>query len=174
MTQARDRSTWSPTPDLTESLWPLFWLVGGVLTSYILTDAALLSTALFGERDPVPKLVVPLFLPQAVILPVLLLTPPRRWWVYLLAYCAIHAARSELVGLPRGLASLAIVADVVEPLVGALLFRRLVPRFTKFAVLREAGIYVGCVIVGAMLGACVGAAARAMRGFPFWTSWQGW
>jgi len=174
MAQARDRSAWFPTPDRPESLWPLVWLVGGVITSYIFTDAALLSTALFGQRDPVPRLVVPLFLAQAIILPVLLLTPPRRWWIYLLAYGAIHAVRAQLVGLPSAVASVAIVADVVEPLVGVLLFRRLVPRFTEFAELREVVIYVGCVIVGSMVGACVGAAARALRGFPYWMSWQGW
>src|SRR5215203_3320050 len=174
MTQARDRSAWFSTPDLLDSLWPLFWLVAGLLTSYIYIDAALLSTALFGERDPIPTLVVPLFLPQAVVLSVLLLTPSRRWWVYLLAYCAIYATRTELRGVPHWFTLLTTVADVVEPLVGALLFRRLVPRFTEFAVLREVVIYVGCVVIGAMLGACIGAAARAVRGFPFWTSWQSW
>src|SRR4051812_24327490 len=174
MTLARDRSTWSPTSDPSDSVWPLFWLVGGVLASYLFTDAALLSTALFGERDPVPTLVVPLFLPQAVVLSVLLLTPPRHWWVYLLAYCAIYAARTELLGVPPWLTLLTTVADVVEPLVGALLFLRLVPRFTRFALLREVGIYVGCVVLAAMLGASVGAMARTIRGFPFWTSWQGW
>jgi signal transduction histidine kinase len=174
MAQTRHRSAWFPRPARPDSLGPLFWLVVGVLASYIFSDATLLSTALFGERDPVPKLVVPLFLAQAVVLSVLLLTPPRRWWVYLLAYSAIHAARSELIGFPRWLTLLTTVADVVEPLVGALVFRRLVPRFTGFAVLREVLIYVGCVVLGAMLGSCIGATGRAIRGFPFWTSWQGW
>src|SRR3954452_17173823 len=112
MAQLRSHSAWFPTTNLPGSPWPLFWLVGGRLLSYMYIDAALLSTALFGERDPVPTLVVPLFLPQAVVLSVLLLTSPRRWWVYLLAYCAIYTARTELLGVPRCLTLLTTVADV--------------------------------------------------------------
>ena len=174
MVQVRDRSVRFPMPGRPDNLWPLVWLVVGLLTSYIYIDAALLSTALFGQRDPLPTLVIPLFPPQAVVLSVLLLTPPRCWWLYLLAYCAIYVTRTELLGVPHSIIFLTTVADVVEPLVGALLFFRLIPRFTGFAVLREVVIYVGCVTLGAMLGASVGAAARALRDFPFWTSWQSW
>ena len=37
------------------------WL--GLLASYLYMDRALLSTVLFGQRDPVPTIPVPLFLP---------------------------------------------------------------------------------------------------------------
>src|SRR5262249_34677151 len=59
-------------------------------------------------------------------------------------------------------------------LVGAALFRRLVPQFTQFTRLGEASIYVGCVVLASTIGATWGAAARALQGFPFWTSWPGW
>jgi integral membrane sensor domain MASE1 len=156
------------------SALPLVWLVAGILASYLYMDTALLSTVLIPYRDPVPALPVPLFPVQATLLCVLLLTPRRRWWVYLLTFCAIHVARSEWIGLPRWYTLLSTGADIVEPLVGAFLFRCLNPRFTQFTRLREVGTYVGCVVLAAMLGAAVGATARAFRGYPFWTSWQGW
>jgi signal transduction histidine kinase/integral membrane sensor domain MASE1 len=171
---AKIRSAWRAPPDLRDAALPLLWLAAGLLASYLYMDAALFSAVLFTDRVPIPTLPVPLFPPQAIILSVLLLTPLRRWWLYLVAYYAMQVAQGEWSGLPRGYALLSNVANVVEPLVGALLFRRLVPQFTQFTRLREVAIYVGCVTLGAMLGASWGAAARAIQGFPFWTSWPGW
>ncbi|HEY7059934.1 MAG TPA: ATP-binding protein [Chloroflexota bacterium] len=168
------RSAWRVPADLRAATRPLLWLVVGLLASYVYMDLALFSAALFEDRLPVPTLPVPLFPPQAIILAVLLLTPTRRWWVYLLVYYVMQVAQGEWDGLPRWYTLLSNGANVVEPLVGATLFRRLVPRFTEFTHLREVSIYVGCVVLAATLGASWGAAARAIQGFPFWVSWQGW
>ena len=153
---------------------PLLWLAAGLLASYLYMDTTLFSSLLLVNRDSVPVLPVPLFPPQAIILSVLLLTPTRRWWVYLLAYYALQVAQGEWNGLPRWYALLSNVANVVEPLIGAALFRRLIPQFTQFTRLREVGTYVGCVVLGSVIGASWGAAARAIQGFPFWISWPGW
>ena len=57
---------------------PIVWLIIGLLVSYAYTGFV---TGLFAITLPHP-----LFPPQAVILSVLLLTPVRCWWVYLLVY----------------------------------------------------------------------------------------
>jgi PAS domain S-box-containing protein len=160
--------------DLRCTVLPLLWLVLGLLASYVYMQTALFSTVFFAYEGPVPALPVPFFPPQAIILSVLLLTPPRRWWVYLLAYYAMQVAQGTWSGLPLWYTLLSNGANVVEPLVGASLFRRLNPTFTRFTRLREVGTYLGCVVLASMLGASWGAAARAMQGFPLWMSWQGW
>ena len=146
----------------------------GLLASYIYMDTALFSAVLLANEGPVPKLPVPFFPPQAIILSLLLLTPPRRWWLYLLVYYAIQVTQGTWYGMPLWYTLLSNAANVIEPLVGASLFRHLIPAFTGFTRLREVGTYVGCVGLAAMLGASWGAAARTILGFPFWTSWQGW
>ena len=160
--------------DLRGTVLPLLWLAAGLLASYLYMDTTLFSSLLLVNRDSVPVLPVPLFPPQAIILSVLLLTPARRWWVYLLAYYALQVAQGEWNGLPRWYALLSNVANVVEPLIGAALFRQLIPQFTQFTRLREVGTYVGCVVLGSVIGASWGATARAIQGFPFWISWPGW
>lgn len=160
--------------DLRGTALPILWLVVGLLASYVYMDWALFSAVLFADRILVPTLPVPLFPPQAIILAVLLLTPPRRWWVYLLVYYVMQVMQGTWDGLPLGYTLLSNGANIIEPLVGAALFRRRCPQGAQFTYLREVGVYVGCVVVAAMLGAAWGAGARALQGFPFWVSWQGW
>src|SRR5215204_1909094 len=84
------RSVWRAPPDLRDTAVPLLWLAAGLLASYLYMDVARISSVLFREQDPVPSLPIPLFAPQAIIFSVLLLTPRRRWWAYLLAYYAMQ------------------------------------------------------------------------------------
>ena len=72
-------------------------------------------------------LIVPVFPQQAVTLSVLLLTPPRRWWLYVLAAYIILVLTGLWLGLPPWFVFLGNVASVLEPLVGALLVRRFMP-----------------------------------------------
>jgi hypothetical protein len=115
------RSAWRDRADLHETVLPLAWLLVGLLASFLYMHGAAVTALLTAD---VP---VPLFPPQAVILSVLLLTPPRRWWLYLLTYYAIQVAQGEWYGLPHWYVLLSNVANVVEPLVGALLLRHFIP-----------------------------------------------
>src|SRR5215831_10981930 len=148
---------------------PIVWLIIGLLVSYLYTGFV---TGLFAIRLPQP-----LFVPQAVILSVLLLTPARRWWLYLLVYYAMQVAQGVFqssLELPYILTS--NIANVLEPLVGALLVRRFVarPRQT-FEQPRDVGIYIACVAAGSVVGASWGAMTRlVLRNFDYWQSWQGW
>src|SRR5262249_47385025 len=118
---------------------------------------------------------IPLFVPQALVLAVLLLTPARYWWLLLLeTYGLLLVQGIWLAGLPAWYILLSNVANVLEPLTGALLLRRLVPLPPRFAALREVGPYVASVVAASMLGATWGATARMLAGAQFWPSWRGW
>jgi signal transduction histidine kinase/integral membrane sensor domain MASE1 len=154
--------------DLRRTLKIAFWLIVGLLLSYTYSNAALVLPNWIEAPDP-------LFLPQAVILSVLLLTPTRRWWVFLTLYYVVQIVQGLLLAsLPLWYASLSNVANVIEPLIGAALFRRFVPEPQQFTSLRAVAIYIGAVTLGSIVGATWGAASRALAGAPFQQSWPGW
>ena len=124
------------------------------------------------SRAQLPR---PLFTSLAVILSVLLLTPPRRWWLYLSVYYVLQvglAAWFTSISLPLLAAS--NIANLFEPLIDAALFRRFVPQNRDFGQLRDVSIYVLCVTVGALLSATWGATSRLFLGSPYWPSFQAW
>jgi signal transduction histidine kinase/integral membrane sensor domain MASE1 len=147
---------------------PIFWLIVGLLVSYLYTGFV---TNVFAITLPHP-----LFLPQAVILSVLLLTPAHRWWLYLLVYYAMQIAQGVQSELELTYVLASNLANVAEPLVGALLVRRFVTRPLQiFEQPRDVGVYIACVTVGSVVGASWGALTRlVMRDFDYWQSWQGW
>jgi signal transduction histidine kinase/integral membrane sensor domain MASE1 len=118
---------------------------------------------------------LPFFPPQAIILSVLLLTPARRWWIILAVYYVMQVVQGiTLGGLPLWYSLLSNGANVLEPLVGAALFRRFVPQSAQFTNLEVVAVYFACVTLASVLGASWGAASRVLAGAPFWQSWQGW
>ncbi len=148
---------------------PILWLVVGLLVSYLYTGFV---TGLFAITLPHP-----LFPPQAVILSVLLLTPARRWWQYLLIYYVMQIIQGVWQGnLELSYVLASNVANVIEPLVGAWLVCHFVarPRQT-FEQPRDVGIYVACVTLASLIGASWGATSRlVLRDFDYWQSWLGW
>lgn len=158
---------WHPPDDLRATIRATLWLLAGLIAS---------AAYSYGARLIRPEgLPAPLFVPQAVILSVLLLTPPRRWWLFLLvAYGFRVTTNFWLAGAPLWFSLLGNLPSVIEPLVGALLLRRCMPLPPRFASLREVGRYAACVIAASMLGATLGAAARLTLGSPYWPSWQAW
>jgi PAS domain S-box-containing protein len=147
-------------------LVPGVWLLIGLLVSYEYTGAL---SPIFALTLPLP-----LFPQQAVILSVLLLTPVRTWWLYLLIYFVVQVADGVWTGLPTRYALLSNVADVIEPLIGAALMRRYASLPPRFAQLREVGLYMASVSAAAAVGATIGAAVRWSSGFGFVVSWQSW
>jgi signal transduction histidine kinase/DNA-binding response OmpR family regulator len=150
---------------------PLVWLILGVLASYVyIYGPAFFVPALHG----VPPLPVPLFLPQAVMLAVLLLTPRSRWWLYLLVYYVLQIVLGASTGLPVWYAAQTNVGNVLEPLVGAFLITRFLTLPLRFERLQDLGIYVACVVAASVVGATWGATVRLTAGREFWASWSGW
>jgi signal transduction histidine kinase/integral membrane sensor domain MASE1 len=158
---------WLAATDLLGSLRPTLWLLFGML----LTDVYLLGVlaAPPGYISPIP-----LFLPQAVILSVLLLTEPRRWLLPLVVYYVYLVVHVIWRGNPVGVAVFINVADVIEALAGAVLIRRFVPRATEFSNLTSVSTYVACVTLGSILGATWASTVWVFHGRAFWDIWPKW
>src|SRR5262245_21507645 len=77
--------------DLRGAVVPLLWLITGLTVA----TAYLVGADVVGI--PVP-MIAPVFPPTAVVLAVLLLTPPRHWWLYLLADYAFRVATELWLG----------------------------------------------------------------------------
>ena len=157
------------------SIWsvlqPIFWLAVGLLAGFVYLYGPAFAASGFTATEALP---VPLFFSQAVILAVLLLTPRRWWWLYLLAYFGLQVVQGLWYGLSLEYAAISNVANVIEALLAAWLPSRFIALPPRFARLREVGIYVGCVVAAAAIGATWGTAIRALEGFPVWSSWIGW
>ncbi len=158
---------WGDRGYLRVALLPLFWLAVGLLLSFAyLVGAALMNVP--------ARQIVPVYPQQAVILSVLLLTPPARWWLYLLAAYAILVTVRLWLGVPVWFVLFGSAPGIAEPLVGALMVRHSMPLPPRFARLREVGIYAACTIAAAALGASLGAAVRLGFGSSYWPSWRDW
>src|SRR4029077_4046934 len=57
--------------------------------------------------------------PNAILLAALLLTPPRAWWMFLLAVLPAHMFAQLQTGVPVGTAVAWFVTNCIEALIGA-------------------------------------------------------
>jgi PAS domain S-box-containing protein len=118
----------------------------------------------------------PLWFPDAVLLSALLLTPPRFWWVLVLATAPIRFGLVRVPGGPPGWFLVASFAnDSLKALVSAAILRKALRDPTRFDRLRDFGVFVGVAVLAVpVLSAVAGAAAWTALGRGFWPSWQKW
>jgi signal transduction histidine kinase/integral membrane sensor domain MASE1 len=114
--------------------------------------------------------------PNAILTAALLLSPPRRWWIYLLAALPAHlAAQLPQQSLPTTLIFILFATNCSEALIAALLIRRVAPggRIT-FDSLRSAGIFILCAGLAApFLSSFLDAAAvTLLRGERYELVWR--
>ena len=83
-------------------------------------------SALVGQALAFPSAPVSvLWLPNALLIGVLLMAPRRQWWVYLLAILPVHLlAQFPLLDVPVRPAVLQYLVDCTIALIGALAFAR--------------------------------------------------
>jgi PAS domain S-box-containing protein len=152
--------TWLTLPSF-RARWPIVVFAVGYCFAY-----------LFGNSLQSPA---PLWPPDAVLLAALLLTSPRRWWMYVLVTIPIRLLPALAPGMPLWLLLLNLVNDSFKGLLAALLVRSFLHGRPRFARLRECVIFVSCAVVAApLLSACVGAAGRAALGAAYWPAWVTW
>ncbi len=134
---------------------------GGSLVSFVLFEAGSLGAVLFP--------------PAGVTLAALLLTPRRQWALVLVTAGLVEAGMDLANGLPAASVPGFVLANTLEPLVGATLVRRSGP--LDLGRRRDLGRFVvGGVVAGPLVGALVGATtiALALDGswldafVPFW------
>src|SRR5262245_59711984 len=75
----------------------------------------LLGLALTFKSEPISTL----WPPNAVLLAGLLLTPPRQWWLLVLAVLPVHLIAETVLGVPLTMAACWFISNVAEALLGA-------------------------------------------------------
>ena len=116
----------------------------------------------------------PFWSPDTVLLCTLLVAPPRRWWIYLLAAVPIRFLAIPAPS-PAWFLTANLVNDSLKAVLSATLLRRLIPNPVRFDRLRDFNIYVAVAVFGVpMLSALGGGAAWMMRGREFWPAWRSW
>ena len=116
----------------------------------------------------------PFWSPDTVLLCTLLLTPPRSWWIYLLAAAPIRFLAVP-VPIPAWFLTANLVNDSLKAILSATLLRRFLPNPIRFDRLRDFAIYVAVAVFGVpILSALGGAAAWTINGREFWPSWRSW
>src|SRR5262245_23740159 len=116
----------------------------------------------------------PFWPPDAVLLSALLLTPPKRWWLFLLLTLPIRWFVAVPAGTPAWFLIAAYVNDSVKALLGAIVLRRWSRRTPRLDSMQELVRFVAMVVVATpMLSAFAGAYARTLlAGDDYWSAWQ--
>ena len=160
------RARWGSGP----AGWRASSLFAVVLVAYVI--GAEFAWVAFGASSIGPVL----YLPAGVTTATLLLVDRRRWPVVLAAAALGEVLVDTHHGVTFGLVVGYAVANTVEPLVGALVCRRLahgVPRLDRHRGLRD--FLVGAVLIGPMVGAALGALVKRVESdAPFPSSLLSW
>jgi len=115
---------------------------------------------------------------NAVLLTALLLVPPGRWWLVLLAAVPAFILSKVLgSGLPFGISLGAFAANCAEALIAAVLLRRVEVGPLTFSSFRQVALFLGLAVIAAPAVAATLGAATIHFGLPgknLWAVWQTW
>jgi two-component system, LuxR family, sensor kinase FixL len=108
--------------------------------------------------------------PNAILTAALLLTPARRWWIYLLAALPAHLVVELSAALPTSLVLVLFVTNCAEALVAALFVRRFSDAPARLDTLRRVVPFIGgAVLLAPFISSFPDAAAvAAFHGEAFW------
>src|SRR5215472_13301211 len=113
-----------------------------------------------------PHAVSVLWPPNSVLVAALLLTPPRSWWLVLLAALPAHLAAQLQGHVPLLMILCWFISNSSEAVIGAGLMRYLVGGRIRFTTLRNVGLFCLCVVfIGPFLSSFLDAA------FVVWNHW---
>ncbi|HEY6644966.1 MASE1 domain-containing protein [Povalibacter sp.] len=117
----------------------------------------------------------PFWFPDSVLLCALLVTSPRRWFIYVLAALPIRIFSDVASELPLWFLLVTFVIDSAKGLLTATALRRFVGTPLRLeSVPQFAGFVLYAVLLIPALGAFAGAGARYLLGYDFWQSWDQW
>jgi len=113
-----------------------------------------------------PHPVSVLWPPNSVLVAALLLTPPRSWWLVLLAALPAHLAAQLQSDVPPLMIMCWFISNALEAVIGAGLTRYVIGGPMRFTNLRKVGIFCLCVVfIGPFLSSFLDAA------FVVWNHW---
>ena len=112
--------------------------------------------------------------PNSILTAALLMSPPRRWWIYLLAALPAHLVVELPVISPPSLVFVLFATNCLEALIGAAAVRALSDAPARFDTLpRVAAFVVGAGFLGPFLSSFVDAGAVSLwLGEPYVTVWR--
>jgi signal transduction histidine kinase len=112
---------------------------------------------------------------NALLLGILLLTPPRRWWVLLLCAFPAHLLAEIDAGVPLPMSALWFVSNSAEATLGAALFLRFLGGPPRLDRVRDVSILVAVAgIVAPVVSSFLDAGFVALTGWRYSTYWQVW
>ena len=117
----------------------------------------------------------PFWFPDSVLLCALLLSRPRRWWLFILAPLPIRLFSEVAEGIPLWFLLTTSALDSVKGLVTALALRRFLGTPIRLDTVRAFALFL-LIAVLAVPAACAfgGAAARSLLGHDYWPTWERW
>jgi len=124
------------------------------------------------------RIFAPFWPPNVILFYALLLTEPRRWWLYIAAAFPAHVIAEIGVGMPPSQYLVAFATNCAVAMLNAYGVRRFVAGPNWFGTLRQAGTYVLItVIVGPAICALGGAFVPLLSDGEiknYWVSWAHW
>jgi signal transduction histidine kinase len=131
-----------------------------------------LSTEIgFALKFP-PHYISPLWPTGAILFSVLVVTPVRHWWAYILAAYFTSILNDARAGFPLS-AILFVVAGIIEILIAAVGVRRFADGPRAFLSLRNLVVYLIVAVVLAPFASAF-VAAFAGKGESYWFYWRVW
>jgi signal transduction histidine kinase/integral membrane sensor domain MASE1 len=125
-----------------------------------------------------PSGIAALWPSTAILFAALLLTPPRYWWIYLLAAVPTHlhlVANFQRPGVPVGVMFVQVASNIVQAVLAALAVRFVIGAQPRFDSLRNMAAFILLAGVAATAVACVLAVALfLLTGWAteFWLAWR--
>jgi len=111
--------------------------------------------------------------PNSILTAALLLTPPRRWWICLLAALPAHLAAEFQVAWPTTLVLALFLTNCSEALIAAVGVRLLSDAPTRLDTLRRMSVFIGAAgLVAPFLSSFLDAGVvTTLRGEAYWLVW---
>jgi two-component system sensor kinase FixL len=117
----------------------------------------------------------PFWFPDSVLLCALLISRPRRWWIFVLVPLPIRLFSEVAAGIPLWFLLATFAIDSAKGLVAAWALRRFVGNPIRFETVRETAVFfVFAVLLVPAASAFGGAAVRSIRGADYWMAWEQW
>ena len=111
--------------------------------------------------------------PNAIMTAVLLLVPPRRWWLVLLPVLPVHVAVQLPTGWPPSLVLALFFTNCIEAVVAAGTIWFLSDAPPRFDSPRRLATFFFAVVAATLISGCLDAAAVTWcLGEPYWTVWN--
>ncbi|OAI41710.1 hypothetical protein AYO41_05300 [Verrucomicrobia bacterium SCGC AG-212-E04] len=122
-----------------------------------------------------PECASPFWFPDSVLLCALLLSRPRKWWIFLLLPLPIRLLSEVSHGIPLWFLLVTFAIDSAKGLFAAAILQRFAGNPFRFQTTREFSFFflVAALLVPA-LAAIAGATARHFLGHEFWPTWEQW